>query len=63
MNLIGILLYAMIGFGVLFVVAAVLVLLYLFFEDFWRGLFRLGKDTSAETKDKVKKNENKYVAK
>ena len=63
MNLIGILLYAMIGFGILFIVAAVLVLAYLFFEDFWRRLFRLDKKSaSKETKDKATKNEGKHVA-
>ncbi len=55
MNLVGILLYAMIGFGILFVIAAVLVLVFLFFEDFWRRLFRLEKNTSTETKGKAKK--------
>jgi Na+-transporting methylmalonyl-CoA/oxaloacetate decarboxylase gamma subunit len=63
MNLIGILLYTMIGFGALFVVAAVLVLVFLFFEDFWRRLFRLEKNApAAETKDKTTKNKDKHVA-
>ena len=55
MNLIGILLYALIGVGILFVVAAVLILVFLLFEDFWRRLFRLGPNPSSQTKDKQTK--------
>lgn len=54
MNLIGILLYAMIGFGILIVAAAVLILVFLLFEDFWRRLFHLGPDPASQTKNKQK---------
>ncbi|NMA20120.1 MAG: hypothetical protein GX927_06035 [Lentisphaerae bacterium] len=55
MNLIGILLYAMIGMGILFIIAAILILVYLLFEDFWRRLFRLGPAPSSQTKNKQEK--------
>jgi|GEM_PF-2079564 hypothetical protein len=55
MNLIGVLLYAMIGFGILIVVAAILILAFLLFEDFWRRLFRLGPAPSSQTKNKQEK--------
>jgi len=54
MNLIGILLYAMIGFAILIVAAAVLILVFLFFEEFWRRLFHLDPIPSSQTKNKQK---------
>jgi hypothetical protein len=55
MNLVGVLLYAMIGFGVLFVAAAVLILVFLLFEDFWRRVFHLKKDAALDSKNRSKK--------
>ena len=54
MNLIGFLLYALVGFGILFVVAAILIIVFLLFEDFWRKLFRLPQTPSSPA---TKKNE------
>ena len=54
MNLIGFMFYAMVGFAILIVAAAVLILVFLLFEDFWRRLFHLAPDPSSQAKNKHK---------
>lgn len=52
MDLMGILVYALIAFGVIFVASAFLVIVFLLFEDFWRKLFKM---QPAQHDDKSKK--------